>query len=306
MSQLWEVQEPSGVYQILCRRTGQKYVGSSLDIDQRWKTHRRQLNQRTHCNQYLQRAWTKYGEPRFEFRVLELINAKRLRRSEESWIERLRTTDRRLGFNVNRRATGGFHNSGRTWIGFRNPRGTSVTIVNLHDFCRRKNLDFPSMHRLSQGKSKLKSYKGWTHVKSVRVRDFIKVHRGYVAPNGTRVGPIRNLAAFCREHGLDDTHMVAVAMGRIVSHRGWTHVRGRVKLLPLVHRGFIAPDGTPTPITNLAAFCRANGLSVVHMHNVKGGNRPSHKGWTWRKPHIRTAMDRQSTRTASSVRRVRT
>jgi hypothetical protein len=80
--------------------------------------------------------------------------------------------------------------------------------------------------------------------------------------------------------------MVAVATGRIVSHRGWTHVRGRVKLNPKTHLGFIAPNGMPTPITNIAAFCRANRLSKVHMYQVKGGIRPSHKGWTWRKPNI--------------------
>lgn len=285
MSQPYEVQEPSGIYQIRCTRTGRKYVGSSIDIEVRWKAHRRELNQRTHCNRHLQQAWIRHGEPRFEFRVLELVEPELLRRKELSWIDRLHATDRRRGFNVNRR-TGGSRPRGRTWIGFRSPSGRAVRIVNLQNFCRRKQLSATAMGLLARGKSKLKSHKGWTHENSVRVREYIKVHKGYVDPRGNRVAPIRNLAAFCRERGLDDTHMVAVAMGRIASYRGWTHVRGRVKLNPKTHLGFVAPDGMPALITNLAAFCRANGLCKVHMHEVKGGIRPSHKGWTWRKPRI--------------------
>lgn len=286
MSQHYVVQEPSGIYRIRCRKTGQVYVGSSLDIEMRWEVHRRQLRSQKHGNSHLQRAWLRYGQRAFEFSVLELVGWKRLLRREQSWIERLRATDRKRGFNVHRHTTSGGRGHGLRWVGFRNPRGKSVTIVNLLDFCRRNQLSCTAMAQLAKGKSKLKSHKGWTHTNSIRVREYIKVHVGYIDPRGNPFAPIRNLAAFCRERGLDDTHMVAVAMGRIASYRGWTHVRGRVKLNPKTHSGFIAPDGTPTVITNLAAFCRANGLSKVHMYQVKGGQRPSHKGWTWRKPHI--------------------
>src|SRR6184192_3183822 len=50
----------------------------------------------------------------------------------------------------------------------------------------------------------------------------------------------------------------------------------------LVHKGFVAPGGAVVRITNLSAFCRACNLSVVHMHQLKSGKRPSHKGWTWK------------------------
>jgi hypothetical protein len=139
-----------------------------------------------------------------------------------------------------------------------------------------------AMSQLFKGQSKLKSHKGWTHANSVRQREFIKTHDGFIDPQGQAMGPIRNLAAFCREHGLDNTHMTAVARGRIPSHRGCTHVRGRKSLAAVVHKGSIAPGGAHVRIMNLAAFCRAGGLSVVHMHQLKSGERPSHKGWTWK------------------------
>ncbi|HLJ80222.1 MAG TPA: hypothetical protein VKT52_01970, partial [Ktedonobacterales bacterium] len=128
--------------------------------------------------------------------------------------------------------------------------------------------------------SKLKSAKGWTHRNSIRQRDYTKTYKEFIAPDGKPVGPITNLAAFCRDKGLDKTHMVAVAHGRICSYRGWTYNNGRRKQQK-VHMGFVSPDGQPTEITNLAAFCREHGLTVVHMFQVKNGQRKSHKGWTW-------------------------
>jgi hypothetical protein len=79
--------------------------------------------------------------------------------------------------------------------------------------------------------------------------------------------------------------MVAVAHGRLYSHRGWTYDNARQNLgLPKAYDGFISPDGRQVTITNLRAFCREHGLDTTHMHEVKSGKRKTHKGWTWRKP----------------------
>lgn len=274
--------DSSGIYQIRCKRNRKIYVGSAVNLRTRWEIHRRDLNKGRHHNPHLQHAWNLHGEACFEFAVLEYIEPSRLLTAEQEWIKRTRCTDPGIGFNINLHATGAGTASGLTWSGFRDPDGNPVTITNLFAFCRRNHLDFPSMHRLSKGKSKLKSYKGWKHTNSVRQREYIKTHDGFVDPDGRLVAPIWNLAAFCREHGLDNTHMIAVAAGRIVSHRGWTHVRGKKPVAPIVHKGFIAPGGAVVRITNLSAFCRACGLCKVHMFELKSGKRPSHKGWTWK------------------------
>jgi hypothetical protein len=272
----------SGIYQIRCTQNGKIYVGSAVDLRARWELHRRSLNMNQHHNPHLQAAWKLYGPTNFEFSVLQYVEDHQLLATEQAWIERTRCTDRSIGFNIKAYVTGGGEGLGLTWEGFRDPDGNVVKITNLHDFCRRNGLDFPSMHRLWKGQSKLKSHKGWTHTNSVRQREFIKTHEGFVDPNGEHVGPIRNLAAFCRENGLDNTHMTAVASGRILSHRGWTHVRGKKRVAAIVHKGFIAPGGAAVRITNLSAFCRAAGLCTVHMFELKNGKRPSHKGWTWK------------------------
>ena len=272
----------SGVYQIRCKRSGKIYIGSAVNLRARWQTHRQQLADGTHCNPHLQNAWIRHGAANFEFTILEFADRDQLLRKEQDWIDRTGCVDRRKGFNIKPLAAAPGAGIGQTWSGFRNPTGDPVTIVNLSSFCRQNHLDFPSMHRLSKGASKLKSYKGWTHTNSVRQREYIKTHAGFIDPEGRPVPPIRNLAEFCSRNGLDDTHMVAVANGRIVSHRGWTHARGRTRLPPKIHKGFVAPGGAVVRITNLAAFCRACGLTLAHMHELKSGKRPRHKGWTWK------------------------
>lgn len=160
-----------------------------------------------------------------------------------------------------------------------------MTIYNLFDFCRQNDLDFPSMHRLARGKSKLKSYKGWSHVNSIRQRDYVKTYTGFIDPHGNRLGDITNLAAFCRENDLDNTHMVAVAHGRLYSHKGWTYDNTRVNRAFKTYTGFVNPRGERMTIENLHAFCRDNNLSIVHMHNLISGKRKSHKGWKWDPDH---------------------
>ncbi|MDQ3684416.1 MAG: GIY-YIG nuclease family protein [Acidobacteriota bacterium] len=278
-----ELQRLSGVYRILCIPTGKIYIGSAVDLRARWGTHRRSLRRGTHYNFHLQRAWDKYGETNFEFSVMELMGTSDLLRAEQTWIDRTGCADGKTGFNISNVAGSPGTMHAQVWDGFIAPDGDEVTIVNLHKFCREHGLDFPSMHRLAMGKSKLKSYKGWTHRNSVRQRDYVKTYDGFITPDASPISPITNLAAFSREHGLEKTHMVAVAHGRICSHRGWTYATGKQRLEPKIYTGFINPDGHRVLITNLQAFCREHGLSPVHMHQIKSGKRKKHKGWTWRK-----------------------
>lgn len=61
----------TGVYQITCTPTGKRYIGSSCDIEGRWKDHQCELDQNKHCNPHLQNAWNKRSEKAFRFEVLE-------------------------------------------------------------------------------------------------------------------------------------------------------------------------------------------------------------------------------------------
>jgi group I intron endonuclease len=273
----------SGIYQIRCIPTGKIYIGSTVNLQSRWNRHRFNLQRGNHRNKYLQLAWNKYGKEAFEFSVLAFVNKSELLNFEQVWIDKTGCTNRKIGFNIYDKAGSPGDVLAQVREGFIDPDGNEVIIFNLFEFCRRQKLDFPSMHRLANGKSKLKSYKGWTHKNSVRYRKYLKTYDGFISPEGHPVGAITNLAAFCRERNLDKTHMVAVANGRICSHRGWTHINGKQILLKLKkYSGFISPARERVTIHNLTLFCKENKLCVVHMHEIKSGKKKSHKGWTWR------------------------
>ncbi len=281
--QMIDVPRTSGIYQIRCLPTGKIYVGSAVNLRARWDQHRSELRRGKHHNVHLQVAWHKYGGESFEFSILQLADKSNLLYAEQAWIDRIRCADGNIGFNISYVAGSPGDINAQVWEGFIDPDGNELTITNLFAFCREHGLDWPSMHRLAMGRSKLKSYKGWTHKNSVRQRDYVKTYTGFIAPDGCPAGPITNLAAFCREHGLDTTHMVAVARSRLYSHRGWTYDNDRRnRREPKTYTGFIDPEGNRVTITNLVAFCREQGLHIVHMHELKNGKRKRYRGWIWR------------------------
>ena len=61
----------SGIYAITNRINGHQYIGSSNNIERRWRfDHRRELRKNIHENKHLQRAWNLYGEENF---ILEIL-----------------------------------------------------------------------------------------------------------------------------------------------------------------------------------------------------------------------------------------
>jgi group I intron endonuclease len=63
----------SGIYEIVNRVNGKRYVGSAVNLAHRWRQHRCELAKGRH-NPILQNAWNKYGGEAFEFRVIEHVS----------------------------------------------------------------------------------------------------------------------------------------------------------------------------------------------------------------------------------------
>jgi len=61
----------SGIYAIVNKVNGKRYVGSSMNRRRRIQDHRSSLVRQDHPNQHLQRAWNKYGEESFDFIYVE-------------------------------------------------------------------------------------------------------------------------------------------------------------------------------------------------------------------------------------------
>lgn len=83
----------SGIYRILNTENGKKYIGSAIDIDSRWYMHRWYLQNGTHNNAHLQRAWNKYGGDAFVFSIVEECNPEHLIEREQSYLPKERTTE---------------------------------------------------------------------------------------------------------------------------------------------------------------------------------------------------------------------
>lgn len=71
-----------GIYYIKNKYNKRVYVGSSVDIKSRWRSHRSALKNNTHHCKELQEDWNKHGEYAFEFLIEELIPKAQLEDAE--------------------------------------------------------------------------------------------------------------------------------------------------------------------------------------------------------------------------------
>jgi group I intron endonuclease len=227
----------SGIYKIVCIPTGKLYVGSAVDLWDRWRTHRNQLTRRygtPHANRYLQRAWDKYDKSAFEFVIIELVLAPFLLEREQYWLDKLMPF-RQRGFNIARVAGSGY---GVQWSDESRKKAsithTGKKIGPMSEEQKRK------MSEARKGRD-LGRWAGRTHrpetIEKMRQAKLgqpehpnaalAKVEassREYIVtdPNG-REYHIKNLSLFCREHGLTSTSMIRLARGRlgVTQHKGW-------------------------------------------------------------------------------------
>lgn len=82
----------SGIYSIRNTVNGKVYVGSSVNIRQRWKTHKAHLRGDKHHSPTLQRSWNMHGESCFSFDVIEHVrDVEELLVREQYWLDTFRS-----------------------------------------------------------------------------------------------------------------------------------------------------------------------------------------------------------------------
>lgn len=89
-----------GVYSILNAKNGKFYIGSSLNWPRRVSRHKWMLRTGRHESGLLQGAWDRDGEGAFNFSLIESCTAETLLAREQLWINVLRSSERRYGYNV--------------------------------------------------------------------------------------------------------------------------------------------------------------------------------------------------------------
>ena len=97
----------TGVYKIRRQDTDECYVGSSVNIEGRWRYHRSSLRRGISECLHLQAVWNKYGENAFVFELLEEAPKDELLSREQHYINSLHPA-----YNIARSTTAPF--AGRT------------------------------------------------------------------------------------------------------------------------------------------------------------------------------------------------
>lgn len=121
-----------GVYKITNLVNGKFYIGSSNNIEHRWKEHISDLSNGVHINSYLQNAWNKYGSNNFKFEILEECEENVQFQKEQEYLDKLSPFDTR-GYNLVRKISNDL-------IG-----GTTISLK-----CKKCGKDFESFSHLSQ------------------------------------------------------------------------------------------------------------------------------------------------------------
>jgi len=89
----------SGIYSVVNILNNKKYIGCSISIQTRWKTHKKLLNNNKHPNQHLQGAWNKYGKENFLFSIIEICDKSLFVERETFWIEFYSSINEKFGYN---------------------------------------------------------------------------------------------------------------------------------------------------------------------------------------------------------------
>jgi group I intron endonuclease len=96
-----------GIYKIINKVNGKYYLGSSENINTRWKFHRYDLRHNKHHSIHLQRAWVKYGEASFIFEIIEEVPNELIIEKEQYYLDTFKPWDEQVGYNMSKFASGG-------------------------------------------------------------------------------------------------------------------------------------------------------------------------------------------------------
>lgn len=145
-----------GIYTITNIKNKKVYVGRSVDINTRWKLHKRGLLKNTHENLLLQRSFNKYGEEYFIYQIIELVDKEELLiEREQYWMDFLKSYNRKIGFNINTNASGGTSAKHYVLFPYKKP---PILIYNLTKYCRENKLNKHGLFRILENVTEF--YKG--------------------------------------------------------------------------------------------------------------------------------------------------
>ena len=90
-----------GIYKISNIINGKFYIGSSKDINHRWREHLKQLRNFKHPNAHLQSSWEKYDDEEiFQLSIVEECIQDKLLEREQHYIDTTKCYNKKIGYNT--------------------------------------------------------------------------------------------------------------------------------------------------------------------------------------------------------------
>lgn len=127
------------IYRIVCFPTGRVYVGQTIDVNRRKKTHFQLLKSGKHTNRKLQSSFNKWGQKHFFFEVLEYcVSQDTANEREKHWIAFYDSV--RKGYNLTEGGNDGTH-LGRKCI------WNGIEYVSTADAARANNVEKVTLTR---------------------------------------------------------------------------------------------------------------------------------------------------------------
>ena len=76
----------SGIYKIINLINNKCYIGSSKNIKDRWRKHKKDLKSNCHHSIILQRSYNKHGDAKFSYEIIEICEVDKLLEREQYYI----------------------------------------------------------------------------------------------------------------------------------------------------------------------------------------------------------------------------
>jgi group I intron endonuclease len=232
-----DARDEPGVYVIANLAAGKLYIGSSYKLRNRLTTHIWHLRNGKHGNRWLQSAWNRYGEEAFFFAPLEYAAIERLEEIEQRHIDEHRAASYNLrevassnrGYKYSDEARARMSELSRKFTQTSEYRARVSALHKGREKSAEERANISAAKRgiplSEEAKQKLReavrapmpkrTAEHNTKIAATKTRPGIAT-----APDGTE-HPFTNLREFCRERGLDQSHMGKVARGQKTDHKGW-------------------------------------------------------------------------------------
>jgi group I intron endonuclease len=195
----------SGVYKIENILNGRVYIGSSLDLVSRERTHFSALKRNKHGTSHLQNSYNTYGKENFKFKILCYLDSNReiLLIFERIFIQFYDATNRELGYNTKKEPSSlkGFHHSQESKDKIRN----SLLALGKKGI---KTGRVPSEETREKQRAKLKGKPAYFNVGRKRSAETIEKIRTNIISSGRVRGEKNPMSKLTNEQVIEIKYMM--------------------------------------------------------------------------------------------------